>query len=65
MDRTHEFNLSSQEMKAIPKGVSFSRGPTLEERVVITAISNQGGWDHLYGSESLLGKEHNEKEYSL
>ena len=52
MDRTHEFNLSSQKMKASPKGVSFSHGPTLETRVVITAISNQGGWDHLHGSES-------------
>lgn len=62
MDKTREFNLSSQKMKAIPKGVSFSCGRTLEERVVITAISNQGGWDHLHGSESLMGKENNEKK---
>lgn len=62
MDKTREFNLSSQKMKAIPKGVSFSCGHTLEERVVITAISNQGGWDHLHGSESLMGKENNEKK---
>lgn len=51
-----------KKMKAISKGVSFSCGPTLEKRVVITVISNQAGWDHLHGSESLMGKEKNEKK---
>lgn len=56
MDRTHEFNLSSQKIKAIPKGVSFPHGPALG-----WSIHPTKGVETTCTAQSQMSEENDEK----